>query len=356
MAKFVDAGRRQGTEATLGDSSGRLHKHRAIDDLDVALVERLRIDGRESSRSLATSLEVNEATVGNRLRRMEDAGIMRVVAVTDVRAFGHRELAFAFVDAAGGSVHAVATALASLPESVAVTICTGRCDIIVALLARGRSHLSELFGSALAQIEGIGRIRGSLALEILKFESRWAVLDANTGSAPQVQANENIDEVDLEIIRMLQLNARRSNRDIAAQIGMSEGTVRTRIRRMLADRVLRIQAVSDAGAFGIGAHSFIGITAAAGRVDEVGTDLVRRGDIAQLTRVIGEYDLIGLLVARDHTALVDTMLNEISTISGIRTIEKFDTFATLKHAHTWTWLDLGRGPAESSRARVRRTI
>lgn len=310
----------------------------ALDDLDRALVARLRLDGRESSRSLATALHVNEVTVAGRLRRMEDSAIMRVVAVTDMRLFGHREFAIALVRVTGRPIHDVAAELAELPETVSVTICTGRCDIIVPVLGRDRGHIGELFDTVLSGIDGVDDVHGSLALDVLKYDSAWTLLAADPGTTPETQPSDTVDAVDLDIIRMLQLTARRSNRSIAAELGVSEGTVRSRIKRMLAERVFRIQAVSDVVAFGLGAHAFVGIRTNTGTADAVAAALAARDDIAQLTRVLGDFDLIAVLVAPDREALVTAILHEISQLPGVRNTETFDTCATLKHTYAWTWV------------------
>ena len=126
-----------------------------LSDLDRALIESLREDGRQGSRALAKQLNVNEVTVAARLRRLEDADVIRVVAITDIRLFGHREFAFAMVQVSGRSVHDVAADLAKLPETVAVTLTTGRFDIIMPLLCRDRRHVAELFGTVLPAIDGI---------------------------------------------------------------------------------------------------------------------------------------------------------------------------------------------------------
>ena len=60
-----------------------------LDELDLALVEALRRDGRAGNRSLGAELGVNEVTVANRIRRLSAASVIRVVALTDIEAFGH---------------------------------------------------------------------------------------------------------------------------------------------------------------------------------------------------------------------------------------------------------------------------
>ncbi|MGW6728021.1 Lrp/AsnC family transcriptional regulator [Nocardia sp. NPDC055029] len=337
LAKPIEHPTRWGTQRPrqhLGPGS----ELQVLDELDRALIEQLRIDGRESSRSLAKTLRVNEVTVAGRLRRLEECDIMRVVAVTDIRLFGHRDFAFALVRVTGRAVEAVANELALLPETVSVTICTGRCDIIVTVLGRDHRHIGALLDSALRGIKGVDEIRGSMALDVLKYDSNWALLAADVGTLPEAHPTDTIDEVDLGIIRMLQQNARRSNRSIAAELGVSEGTVRGRIKHMLAERVFHIQAVSDIAAFGIGTHAFIGIRTEAGSAAAVAAALVRRGDVTQLTRVIGDFDMIALLVAPDRNALATAILTDISLSPGIRSTETFETFASLKHNYAWTWI------------------
>lgn len=309
-----------------------------LDDLDRALIDRLRDDGREGNRALATSLNVNEVTVAARLRRLEEAGVMRIVAITDIRLFGHREFAFAMINVANRSVLDVAADFAKMPESISVTVCTGRFDIIVALLGRDRLHIADLFGDVLPKVKGVNAIHGCMALDVLKYESKWTLFSVDSGAMPQAQPSESVDELDLAIISQLQINARRSNRQIAGDLGVSEGTVRGRIKRMQTDRVFRIQAVSDITVSGLGAHAFIGIKAAPGKAREVVKALARRDDVAQITRLLDDFDFLAVLVAPDRPTLINAVLNEIAMMPAVQRTETFDTVGTLKHTYAWTWI------------------
>ncbi|EHB58508.1 transcriptional regulator, AsnC family [Mycolicibacterium rhodesiae JS60] len=309
-----------------------------LTDLDRALIDRLREDGREGNRSLAHAFGVNEVTVAGRLRRLEDADIMRIVAVTDIRLFGHRELTFALVKVSRRAVSDVAADIAKLPEAVAVTVTSGRFDIVVPMVCRDRSHVAEMFSSVLPSIDGVYEVHGSIALNVLKYDSKWALFQVNPGTTPEAQPSDTVDEMDLEIIRILQHNARRSNRRIADDLGVSEGTIRARIKRMLSDHVFRIQAVSNVVAFGFGAHAFIIVTADPGEVDGVARTLVEREDISQVTRVLDSFDLIGVAIGANHDNLMNAVHNEIALIPGIRRIEVLYGCGSIKHTYAWTWL------------------
>ena len=309
-----------------------------LDDLDKALIEHLRIDGREGNRSLGAKLKVNEVTVASRLRRLEESGMMRVVAVTDIQLFGHREFAFAMVNAGGRAIDEVAADLAKLPEAVSVTVCTGRFDIVVPILGRDRLHIAELFGKVLPKIRGVRSVHGSMALDVLKYDSKWSLFGADSGATPKAQPSDTVDETDLAIIASLQVNGRRSNRQIAANLGFSEGTVRGRIKRMQNDRVFRIQAVSDVVVSGLRAHAFVGIKAAPGKVDTVAKALAQREDVAQITRVLDGLDLIAVMIAADRPSLISAIHNEIAPTAGVYSVETFDSVSTLKHNYLWTWI------------------
>ena len=235
-----------------------------VDELDLALIARLRTEGRASNRSLAEALGVNDATIAARLRRLEDESIVRVVAVTDMAAFGHDLLAFALVRCEGRPILEVGEELTGMEEAIGVVVTTGRVDLVISLLARDRAHLAAL-GAAIGAVPGVARVTWELALDVLKYESQWAALAADDHPTEPWTASDAVDELDLRIIGLLQQDARSSNRRIAAELGVSEGTVRTRIRRMEDERIIRIQAISDVMASGLGAGAYVGITTAGGQ-------------------------------------------------------------------------------------------
>jgi DNA-binding Lrp family transcriptional regulator len=309
-----------------------------IDDLDRALVERLRHDGRESNRSLATALGVNEATIANRLRRLEANSIMRVVALTDMEAFGHEYLVFVKLRVGSRSIMTVGEELARLPETISVTVSTGRFDVIATVLARDRAHLNRVLGVDIPSVEGVDACRCELAIDVPRFESMWALLQAPKLPVEPWSESDAVDELDLSIIALLQQDARSSNRRIATELGVSEGTIRARLRRMEDERLIRIQAVSDVLAFGIGAHAYVGIQVAGGAVPAVAEELMHCKEIAVLARTIGDFDFFAVIAAEDRDRLVGVILEEISPIAGVRHTETFESWRTIKHAYTWARL------------------
>lgn len=308
-----------------------------LDALDGMLIECLRRNGRETNRSLALQLGVSEVTVAARLRRLEESGRLRVTAVTDIRLLEHSHLAFAMIDVSGRSAYAVAEDLARIPETMSVTVCTGRFDAVATVLGRDHRHIGELFGSTLPAIPGVANIHGCMGLEVLKFESNWAVFADTDAATPPPRPGPRVDEMDLAIIALLQVDGRRSNRELAAELGVSEATVRGRIKHMLARRVFRIQAVCDLETAGMGAHAILGIKAAPGSVDALVEVLAPRDDITQIDRVLHGFDLIAVMIAPDRTSLLATVVDQISVLPGMLGVQTLCSSKTVKHAYAWTW-------------------
>ncbi len=306
-----------------------------VDDLDLALIARLREEGRESNRSLADALGVNDATVAARLRRLEDDAIVRVVAVTDMAAFGHDLLAFGKVQVSGRPVMEVGAELTDLEECIGVVVTTGRVDLVVSVLARDRAHLADLVGRVIPSVGGIDSISWELALDVLQYESEWAVLDADRHPTEPWGATDAVDELDVRIISLLQQDARASNRRVAAELGVSEGTVRTRIRRMEEERIIRIQAISDVRASGLGASAYVGVATEGGRTAEIAEAIVAEVSPNCVVRSLGDFDLFLVLSAPSREALVTIVLEQLAAIPGVRRTETIEHCGTLKHSYTW---------------------
>jgi DNA-binding Lrp family transcriptional regulator len=309
-----------------------------VDQLDRDLADRLVVDGRESNRSLAAALGVTEHTVAARLRRMEAERIMRVVAMTDVSAFGHAYYVFAMIEVANRSPLDVAGDLADIPELISVNVTSGRYSVIARLMAGDRKALARLVGEAIASTPGVQRVSCEWVVETVYFAAKYAVLTDAAPHVADVPLADGLDQVDVRLIHHLQHDARTSNRKIAELLDISEGTVRSRIRRLETERFIRIQAVCDFRAFGLHAGAFVGITAAGGQVDLVGRQLVGLEGVQFALRTIGEFDF-QLVVFRDTPeSLASTLYETIARIPGVAAIEAQHLHSATKHVYTWSYI------------------
>ena len=100
-----------------------------LDEIDRHIIAALKADGRATNQKIARSLKISPATVGARIRRLENVNAMRVVAVTDFAALGYKVLLAVGIEVQGRAAEEVAKELAALEEVFAVHLVTGARDI-----------------------------------------------------------------------------------------------------------------------------------------------------------------------------------------------------------------------------------
>ncbi|MCU1368281.1 MAG: Lrp/AsnC family transcriptional regulator [Ilumatobacteraceae bacterium] len=125
----------------------------ALDDLDRQILDLLRDDGRLSSRSIGRRLGVAAGTVGTRVRRLEQTGVIRGYrAVIEPAAVG-RPLGFVvgLQIAQGTPLGGILDELVETPEIDEVLVVTGRWDLLVIGRVADPSQLNDLLTKGLWQ-------------------------------------------------------------------------------------------------------------------------------------------------------------------------------------------------------------
>ncbi|MBM4466879.1 MAG: Lrp/AsnC family transcriptional regulator [Chloroflexi bacterium] len=153
----------------------------------------------------------------------------------------------------------------------------------------------------------------------------------------------HLDETDRAIIAQLQYNGRMSFTDIADQLGISEGTVRRRVRQLMDDRVLQIVAIVEPQLLGWNAAAMIGVTIQAGQVDAVAQQIAQFPEVSYLFMASGEFDLFVEVFCRDREHLVSFLNQKLQQIPGVQRTQTFMILKMYKLSYRW-------GEAEPPRA------
>jgi Lrp/AsnC family transcriptional regulator for asnA, asnC and gidA len=153
-----------------------------IDELDQSIIAELRMDGRATNQQIANKLGLTAATVSTRIKRMEDADKLRVVAVSDFAAHGYNLLMQVAVEVGGRRAADVAADLAAFPEVFAVHLVTGRYDIDMLVALKDYDELAELMLNRLAGVSGIRSMVPAIAVDILKYKFDVAPIEARQAS------------------------------------------------------------------------------------------------------------------------------------------------------------------------------
>lgn len=308
------------------------HSAIELDDIDVQIITLLRKDGRMSFRALAKDIAVTETTVRARVRRLEDSDTMRVVAVTDYEAVGYSMMLALGIQVEGRPADQVAEELASHPEVFSVCQVVGTLDIEILVVARDQDMLSELLAERLAKVSGVRRILPALAVDVLKNQPNWVPFDRLSPAAhkstpasllrPASLVKPLLDDLDLGILQWLSEDARTSNRQIAAELGVTEGTVRARIKRMEDDGQIRITAINNINSLANPTLAYIWVEVEkSAQTSAVSRQLSEIPEIGFVGVMLGRSDILAITMVQDNTQLADFLHSTISGITGVRRTE-----------------------------------
>ena len=109
-----------------------------------------------------------------------------------------------------------------------------------------------------------------------------------------------MDELDRKIIGLLQLDGRASNAKIAREVGVSEGTVRRRLRRLIQDDVVKVIAVPNLEKLGYATTALIGLQTGPGKSDAVAEAIANLEEAHYVAITTGAYDVFVKSSPRFH--------------------------------------------------------
>ena len=142
----------------------------------------------------------------------------------------------------------------------------------------------------------------------------------------------NLDQADLAIVERLSRDARVSNREIAEQLGVTEGTVRARVKRMEEEKQIRITAVTNIDRFKDAALAYIWIEVErSGRTREVAKALAAVPELGFVGVMLGRSDLLAITMVRNTEHLARFVHTHIGSIEGVRRTESTLGVNFVKH-------------------------
>jgi Lrp/AsnC family transcriptional regulator for asnA, asnC and gidA len=130
-----------------------------------------------------------------------------------------------------------------------------------------------------------------------------------------------IDDTDRRIIDLLQIDARQSNAAIARLVGVSEATIRRRIRLMVEDGTVTIRAVPNPSKFGLDTSAMIGIDVEPEKLDAAANTIAACEEVGFLGISTGRYDLIVWVLVQSLEELRRFLEATLAKTPGVRKTE-----------------------------------
>jgi Lrp/AsnC family transcriptional regulator for asnA, asnC and gidA len=140
-----------------------------------------------------------------------------------------------------------------------------------------------------------------------------------------------IDELDQDIIRLLSEDARLSNRKIASELGFTEGTIRSRVRRLEAENYIRFTAVTNMEHLNKPQLALIGIHAEQNMIKEVAEEVSKISEINAVIILLGRFDILAIGLFEGLPAVHKVASNQVLDLKGVRLVETSVVVDVLKY-------------------------
>lgn len=142
----------------------------------------------------------------------------------------------------------------------------------------------------------------------------------------------NLDRIDFAILDHLQNNARLSNKELAAAVGLAPSSCLERVRRLTREGVVRgFHAEVSDHAFGVGVQAMIEVSLErhSREAVEVFTDyaLNQVPEVIGLFHVTGEQDFFMHVAVRDADHLRDLLLDRFTTRPDVARLQTHIVFS-----------------------------
>ena len=148
-----------------------------------------------------------------------------------------------------------------------------------------------------------------------------------------VSAAPHLDGIDQRLIEALQKNGREPFRRIAADVGVSEATIRARYQRLCDDNILQVTGVTNPLGLGFDAIAMVGIRTA-GPPEPVADTIAQWDEADYVVITAGQFDVLVELLCADRRQLLD-LTNRIRGLEGVASTESFLYLELWKQLYDW---------------------
>ncbi len=140
----------------------------ALDETDLAILRALAKNARITLSKMSEDIDVPDATISHRLKRLEREVIRGYTVVFDPDAVGLDMTAIIIIQTETEKHSAVKHALAGLNEVSEVYSVSGEYDLLIKLWAHDMEELSRLIDSKIRSIDGVDDLTEMLVMERVK--------------------------------------------------------------------------------------------------------------------------------------------------------------------------------------------
>jgi Lrp/AsnC family transcriptional regulator, regulator for asnA, asnC and gidA len=144
----------------------------ALDEVSKAIIGQLQEDGRRPYSTIGKTVGLSEAAVRQRVNRLQETGVIQIVAVTDPMQVGFSRSAMVGIEV-DGDMESVADTIAALPEVDYLVITAGSFDILAEIVCEDDDALLQIINRRIRALPGVRRTETFMYLTLRKQIYTW---------------------------------------------------------------------------------------------------------------------------------------------------------------------------------------
>lgn len=146
---------------------------------------------------------------------------------------------------------------------------------------------------------------------------------------------KRLDETDRKIVTCLQYDGRTPFTEIAAGLGLSEGAIRRRVKRMTDAGVLQIVGIVEPQFLDWEAAGMVGVNVQAGQIEAAAQQIAQFSEVTYLFMASGGFDLFVEIYCRDREHFVSFLSDKLQRVPGVERTETFMILRMYKLSYRW---------------------
>ena len=317
------------------------------DERDNRIIDMLRADPTVLNSRISEALGVSNATVGGRIKKLKDLGIVRVVASTDIRAAGFETVAIGSMAVTPGepdTCDAVARELARVPQIISIGTRLHRQQIMFYMIGRDTAHVEQTLATTASSIKEIEDVQVRILLSNYKYSINHGPIvevqpdfERRLRELIDTQLSELFGERELSVLAMLHGDGRMSLREVARRLDYPESQVRTIFRKFESTPgILNYQTVVNPRSLGHRHVHQLYFRANYRQLPSIVKQLKDMPEVLGLATLSGAMNLTASISTPSRAALQVLVNERIPAIKGITETEVIDMLHGYKFEGSWT--------------------
>lgn len=301
----------------------------SLDKLDLVLMRELENDARQPVRALARKLGLNRETVRSRLNRLSTKGILSITCVINTELMGYQFVLVVGINVSHGKADTVANQLMSLPSVKLAFRATGHYDLMAWALMRDRSALVNFISEEMASIADITSVESMHCIEWVK--DSWGYFKAQM-ETPRSYPRDKPSDLDLSIINAMRQDPRQGITKLAKAAGCSRSVAKTRLEKLLNDRVIKFANIVDVKTLEHQLIVMILIKSKPDKVHTVANELSAQDTVKYVSLVTSQWQILVGTRFEDNRHMYDFLAKTLPSIPDIMGFEVVHMVKPLKYS------------------------